>query len=72
MNKKRCEWVEGKEDIYIKYHDEEWGVPLHDDRRQICNKQACGIVNDHGSDCPRYHEIIRDYPTVRKRRDRES
>ena len=28
---KRCEWV-GKEDIYIKYHDEEWGNPVHDDK----------------------------------------
>ncbi|WP_338115239.1 DNA-3-methyladenine glycosylase I [Oceanirhabdus seepicola] len=28
---KRCEWV-GKEEIYIKYHDEEWGKPVHDDR----------------------------------------
>ena len=34
--------------------------------------QACGIVNDHSDDCPRYREIIRDYPTIRKRRDRES
>ena len=34
--------------------------------------QACGIVNDHGDDCPRYHEILRNYPTVRRRRDRES
>ena len=34
--------------------------------------QACGIVNDHGDDCPRYHEILRDYPIVRRRRDRES
>ena len=33
--------------------------------------QACGIVNDHGDDCPRYHEILRDYPTVRKKRDAE-
>lgn len=32
MNKKRCEWVEGKEDIYIKYHDEEWGIPKYDDK----------------------------------------
>ena len=31
MTKKRCEWVEGKEKIYIKYHDEEWGVPKYDD-----------------------------------------
>lgn len=27
----RCEWVTD-DPIYIKYHDEEWGVPVHDDR----------------------------------------
>ncbi|MDQ5920015.1 MAG: DNA-3-methyladenine glycosylase [Pseudomonadota bacterium] len=27
---KRCSWCEGH-DIYIKYHDEEWGVPVHDE-----------------------------------------
>jgi len=27
----RCEWV-GKEAIYIKYHDEEWGIPELDSR----------------------------------------
>ena len=32
MGKKRCSWVENKEEIYIKYHDEEWGIPTHDDR----------------------------------------
>lgn len=26
----RCPWSE-KEEIYIRYHDEEWGVPVHDD-----------------------------------------
>lgn len=31
MNKNRCTWA-GNEEIYIKYHDEEWGVPTHDDR----------------------------------------
>ena len=30
--------------------------------------QACGIINDHGSDCPCYKEIIDSYPTIRKRR----
>ena len=30
--KKRCEWVEGQPEIYLKYHDEQWGVPVHDDR----------------------------------------
>jgi DNA-3-methyladenine glycosylase I len=29
---KRCVWV-GTEPIYIEYHDSEWGVPLHDDRK---------------------------------------
>ena len=28
---KRCSWVEGKEEIYLKYHDEEWGVAKFDD-----------------------------------------
>ena len=31
MTKKRCTWA-GSEDIYIKYHDEEWGIPTHDDK----------------------------------------
>ena len=31
MTKKRCGWVEGKEEIYINYHDDEWGVPTYDD-----------------------------------------
>ncbi len=30
--KKRCKWVEGQPEIYKKYHDEQWGVPVHDDR----------------------------------------
>ena len=29
--KKRCLWA-GDDDLYIRYHDEEWGVPVHDDR----------------------------------------
>lgn len=32
MNKKRCNWATDVEDIYVKYHDKEWGVPTHDDR----------------------------------------
>ena len=28
----RCAWA-GTDPLYVKYHDEEWGVPLHDDRR---------------------------------------
>jgi DNA-3-methyladenine glycosylase I len=29
----RCAWVNEKNEAYIKYHDVEWGVPLHDDKR---------------------------------------
>ena len=27
----RCGWC-GDDDLYVRYHDEEWGVPLRDDR----------------------------------------
>ncbi len=30
--KKRCRWA-GTDPLYIKYHDTEWGVPLHDDQK---------------------------------------
>ncbi len=29
--KQRCQWC-GTDPLYIKYHDEEWGVPVKDDR----------------------------------------
>ncbi len=29
---KRCEWCL-RDQLYIDYHDKEWGVPLHDDRQ---------------------------------------
>ena len=32
---KRCAWCENTFDDYIKYHDEEWGVPVHDDRQHF-------------------------------------
>lgn len=33
-DKKRCSWPgkEEKEPLMVKYHDEEWGVPVHDDK----------------------------------------
>lgn len=30
--KKRCAWCENTFEEYVKYHDEEWGVPVHDDK----------------------------------------
>ena len=29
---KRCRWC-GTDPLYVAYHDDEWGVPLHDDQR---------------------------------------
>ena len=31
---RRCDWCIGN-DLYIKYHDEEWGVPVHDDNKHF-------------------------------------
>ncbi len=33
--KKRCAWAEGGNELYIQYHDREWGVPVHDDHKQF-------------------------------------
>jgi DNA-3-methyladenine glycosylase I len=30
----RCPWCENN-DLYIKYHDDEWGVPVHDDMKHF-------------------------------------
>jgi DNA-3-methyladenine glycosylase I len=30
--KPRCEWA-GSDPLYVSYHDDEWGVPVHDDRK---------------------------------------
>lgn len=30
----RCPWC-GNDELYMKYHDEEWGVPVHDDRKHF-------------------------------------
>lgn len=32
MSVSRCGWVKLSDPIYVAYHDEEWGKPLHDDR----------------------------------------
>ena len=29
----RCRWANPKNERYIRYHDEEWGVPVYDDRK---------------------------------------
>ena len=32
---KRCAWVEDQFEAYIQYHDEEWGVPVHEDKKHF-------------------------------------
>jgi DNA-3-methyladenine glycosylase I len=34
-NLKRCAWCEGYFDTYVNYHDVEWGVPVHEDRKHF-------------------------------------
>ena len=31
--RQRCSWADPGDPLYIEYHDHEWGVPLHDDRK---------------------------------------
>lgn len=33
--KERCPWAYGSSPLYVPYHDEEWGVPVRDDRLQF-------------------------------------
>ena len=33
--KVRCPWSQGGNELYIHYHDTEWGVPAWDDRTQF-------------------------------------
>lgn len=31
----RCEWVQAGNALYEAYHDKEWGIPVHDDRKHF-------------------------------------
>ena len=33
MTPVRCAWAQGGDPQYLAYHDHEWGVPVHDDRK---------------------------------------
>ena len=35
MNVKRCDWVNPDDPLMLRYHDCEWGVPVHDDRKHF-------------------------------------
>src|SRR6476619_1207167 len=32
VSRTRCAWVPLEDPLYVAYHDEEWGVPSHDER----------------------------------------
>ena len=32
---KRCSWVRVDDSLMLRYHDREWGVPVHDDRKHF-------------------------------------
>ena len=59
----RCEWA--RTDLSIAYHDREWGVPLHDDRRLfeflILEGAQAGLS---------WETILRKRPAYRKAYDR--
>lgn len=33
MERKRCRWADPASELYTAYHDEEWGVPEHNDQK---------------------------------------
>src|SRR5260370_35068447 len=35
MTTKRCTWVSLENPLMLEYHDREWGVPVHDDRKHF-------------------------------------
>lgn len=35
MTTKRCAWVRADDALMLQYHDREWGVPVHDDRKHF-------------------------------------
>jgi len=36
MNKiKRCEWAPLDNQLYLEYHDKEWGLPVHSEKKTV-------------------------------------
>src|ERR1700741_5551228 len=35
VTRKRCSWVGVDDSLMLQYHDREWGVPVHDDRKHF-------------------------------------
>jgi DNA-3-methyladenine glycosylase I len=60
----RCSWC-GSDPLYVRYHDEEWGVPCHDDRHLF------EMLNLEGAQAGlSWITILRKRPAYRKAFDR--
>ena len=73
----RCRWCNLANPLYVRYHDEEWGVPCHDDHALyellILESFQAGLSWEtvlRGSDSGRSMTVLtwtRSAPTARKR-----
>lgn len=46
--RQRCGWCNLANPRYVQYHDEEWGVPTHDDRELF----ELLVLESFQADCP--------------------
>ena len=62
----------GTDPLYVRYHDEEWGVPVHDDRRLfemlILEGAQAGLELDH--DSPQAAGVPQGVRSIRREEDR--
>jgi DNA-3-methyladenine glycosylase I len=64
VDRSRCRWA-GTDPLYCRYHDEEWGVPVHDDRKLF------EMLNLEGAQAGlSWITILRKRPAYRKAFDR--
>lgn len=60
MPKCRCPWCESHP-LYVRYHDDIWGVPEHNDRalfeKLILDGFQAGLTYDHLVSCYRHREL---------------
>lgn len=60
MPLKRCPWC-GSDPLYVSYHDEEWGVPVHDDQTLFAM-----LVLDGAQAGLSWHTILRKRENYRR------
>ena len=59
----RCRWANPRNERYIRYHDEEWGSPVHDDKKLfemlILESFQAGLSEGECRNCPQFRENTR-------------